>query len=108
MPRDRSWLDNRPVYDEAATDREYKRRVKESMTEEEQEFMKIQNLLIKRNSRAKTTERKEQDKARAKEGMPLIKEKGHIMKFKVRRTKGDGEEDLWWKFWKKGEQGDSS
>ena len=34
--------------------------------------------------------------------MKLIKEKGHIMKFKARRTKEDGEEDLWWKFWKKG------
>ena len=34
--------------------------------------------------------------------MKLTKDKGNIMKFKVRRTKGDGEEDLWWKFWKKG------
>ena len=34
--------------------------------------------------------------------MKLIIEKGNIMKFKVRRTKGDGEEDLWWKFWQKG------
>lgn len=105
LPRERPWLDNRPVYDEAAANREYKRRVKESMTEEEQEFQKIQNLLIKRKSRAKrTSERKEEDKARAKEGMKIIKEKGNIMKFKARRTKGDGEEDLWWKFWKKGNE----
>ena len=74
LPRERPWLDNRPVYDEAAANREYKRRVKESMTEEEQEFQKIQNLLIKRKSRAKrTSERKEEDKARAKEGMRIIK-----------------------------------
>ena len=73
------------------------------MTEEEQEFQRIQNLLIKRNSRAKrTSERKEEDKAKAVEGMRIIKEKGYLMKFKARRTKGDGEEVLWWKFWKKG------
>ena len=103
LPRERPWLDNRPVYDEAAANREYKRRVKESMTEEEKEFQRIQNLLIKRKSRAKrTSERKEEDKAKAVEGMRIIKEKGHLMKFKARRTKGDGEEVLWWKFWKKG------
>ena len=80
LPRERPWLENRPVYDEAAANREYKRRVKESMTEDELEFQKIQNLIIKRNSRAKrTTERMEQDKAKAKEGMKLIKEKGHII-----------------------------
>ena len=32
--------------------------------------------------------RKEEDKAKANEGMKLIGEKGNIMKFKVRRTKG--------------------
>ena len=75
LPRDRPWLDSRPVYDEAAANREYKRRVKESRTEEEHEFQRIQNLIIKRNSRAKrTTERKEEDKAKANEGMKKIKE----------------------------------
>ena len=62
-------------------------------------------MLIQRTSRAKrTTERKEEDKAKANEGMKKIKEKGHIMKFKVRRTKGEGEEYLWWKFWNKGDK----
>ena len=99
LPRDRPWLDNRPVYDEVVANREYKRRMKQSQTEEENEFQRIQNLLIQRTSRAKrTTERKEEDKAKANEGMKKIKEKGHIMKFKVRRTKGEGEEYLWWKF----------
>ena len=73
LPRERPWLDDRPVYDEAAANREYKRRVKKSMTEEEHEFQRIQNLLIKRNSRAKrTSERKEEDKAKAVEGMRII------------------------------------
>ena len=104
LPRERPWLENRPVYDEAAANREYKRRIKESRTEEEHEFQRIQNLLNKRNSRAKRTkERKEEDKAKANEGMKKIKTMGHLMKFKVRRTKGEGEEYLWWKFWNKGD-----
>ena len=66
LPRERTCIDNRPVYDKAAANREYKRKVKESMTDVEHEFMKIQNLLIKRKSRAKRTmEKKEEDKARA-------------------------------------------
>ena len=103
LPRDRPWLDSRPAYDEAAANREYKRRVKESKTEEEHEFQRIQNIIIKRNSRAKrTTERKEEDKAKANEGMKKIKDMGHLMKFKVRRAKGEGEEYMWWKYWNKG------
>ena len=35
--------------------------------------------------------------------MKLIKEKGHVMKFKARREKGESEEHLWWKFWNKGD-----
>ena len=104
LPRKRPWLEHRPLYDETAANREYKRRVKKTSTEEELKFQKIQNLLIKRNSRAKrTTEKKERDKARAKEGMKLIKEKGHVMKFKARRAKGESEKHLWWKFWNKGD-----
>ena len=103
LPRERPWLKNRPVYDETVANREYKRRIKETSTDEELEFQKIQNLLIKRNSRAKrTTERKEEDKAKANEGMKKIKNLGHLMKFKVRRAKGEGEEYLWWKYWNKG------
>ena len=64
LQRERPWLDNRPVYDEAEANREYKRRVKDSRSEEEHEFQRIENLLIKRNSRAKRTkERKEEEKA---------------------------------------------
>ena len=63
-------LDNRAVYDEAMANKKYKRRVKELRSDEENDFQRIQNLLIKRNSRAKrTTERKEEDNAKAKEGM---------------------------------------
>ena len=104
LQRERPWLDNRPVYDEAEANREYKRRVKDSRSEEEHEFQRIENLLIKRNSRAKRTkERKEEDKSKANEGMKKIKNMGHLMKFKVRRAKGEGEEYLWWKYWNKGD-----
>ena len=102
LPRPRP--SNRPVYDEAEANREYKRRVKDSRSEEEHEFQRIENLLIKRNSRAKRTkERKEEDKSKANEGMKKIKNMGHLMKFKVRRAKGEGEEYLWWKYWNKGD-----
>ena len=68
---------------------QYKRRVKASSSEEE--IQKIQNLLIQRNSRAKTnTKRNEVQKAKANEGMKLIREEGIVMKVKVRWTKGDG------------------
>ena len=61
-------------------------------------------MLIKRNSRAKrSTEKKEEDKTKANKGMRMIKDQGHVMKFKVRRSKGEGEEYLWWKFWNKGD-----
>ena len=35
--------------------------------------------------------------------MKKIKNMGHLMKFKVRRAKGEGEEYLWWKYWNKGD-----
>ena len=34
LPRERPWLENRPVYDEAVANREYKRIVKETSTAE--------------------------------------------------------------------------
>ena len=92
------------VYNEREANRQYKRRVRETRSLEEEEFEKIQNLLIKRTSRAKrTTERKEKDNDKARKGMKLLADEGSIMKFKVRRTKGEKEEYLWWKFWNKGD-----
>ena len=89
-----SWKDialsrpsNRPVYDEA----EANKSTKGGSSNPDQG--KIQNLLIQRNQRAKrNTERKAEDRFK---GIRTIKGQGNLMKFKVRRTKGEEEEYLW-------------
>ena len=92
------------VYNERESNRQYKRRVRQSRSVEEEEFEKIQNLLIKRNSRAKrTAKRKDEDNDKARKGMKLLEDEGAVRKFKVRRTKGESEEYLWWKYWNKGD-----
>ena len=80
----------------------YQKNRRQEMSEAEAEFERIQNLLIKRNTRAKRTieEKKEQD-SKAKSGMQLMP----FMPLKSRRqSKGQREEYLWWKFWKMGKE----
>ena len=92
------------VYNERESNKQYKRRVRQSRSAEEGEFEKIQNLLIKRTSRAKrTAERKDEENDKARKGMKLLGDEGALRKFKVRRAKGESEEYLWWKYWNKGE-----
>ena len=80
----------------------YKETRRKENSEAEAEFERIQNLLIKRKTRAKRSdeERKEQN-AKAKNGMQFLP----MIPFKSRRkSKGQRKEYMWWQFWKKGDE----
>ena len=89
-----------PIYikNEREHNRMYKEKKRKGQSEGEAEFERIDNLLIKRKSRAKrSAEEKEKDKKEAREGMKYVK----IIPFKKRHPKGQREEYMWWQFWKK-------
>ena len=86
------------VKNEREHNRKYKEMKRQRQTEGEAEFERIDNLLIKRRTRAaRSEEEKEADKKRAQEDMQLQK----ILPFKKRRPYGQREEYMWWQFWKK-------
>ena len=78
----------------------HQKKRRQEMSEAEAEYERIQNLLIMRKTRAKRTDKEKKDQdAKAKSGMQLMP----FMPLKSRRkSKGQREEYLWWKFWKKG------
>ena len=86
------------IKNEKEHNRKYKELKRQRQTEGEAEFERIDNLLIKRRSRAARSEEvKKADKRRAQEDMQLQK----IVPFKKRRPYGQREEYMWWQFWKK-------
>ena len=99
LPRETSRIPN-PVYikNEREHNRVYKERKREGQTKGEAEFERIENLLIKRKSRAARSKTQiDVDKQKAREGMQFVR----ILPFKKRRPKGQREEYMWWQFWKK-------
>ena len=100
----RKWTKpSKPYYpDEQERNRLYQERRRQGRTEAEVEFEQIQNLLIKRNTRAdRPNEKKEEENAKAKEGMQFLP----FQPLKSRRkSKGHREEYMWWKYWKKGDE----
>ena len=78
--------------------RVYKEQKRKGQTQGEAEYERIENLLIKRKSRAARSQtEKELDKQKARDGMKFER----ILPFKKRRPKGQREEYMWWQFWKK-------
>ena len=90
------------VRDEQEKNREYQEKRRSGRSEAESEFERIQNLLIKRNTRAKRSdEEKIAENETAWNGMQFVP----IFPFKSRRkSKGHREEYIWWKFWKTGNE----
>lgn len=88
--------------DEEEKNRLYQERRRQGRTEAEVEFEQIQNLLIKRCTRAeRSEEEKKEEDAKAKRGMQLLP----FQPLKSRRkSKGQREEYIWWKYWKKGDE----
>ena len=83
---------------ERENNRKYKEKKRQGQSEGEAELERIENLLIKRKTRAgRSKEQIERDKVEAREGMKFEK----ILPFKKRRPFGRQEEYLWWKFWQK-------
>ena len=102
LPREYKGLYTYKYHVEQERNRLYKENRRKENTEAEAEFERIQNLLIKRKTRAKRSdeERKEQN-AKAKNGMQFLP----MIPFKSRRkSKGQRKEYMWWQFWKKGDE----
>ena len=82
-------------------DKNYQIRRRSKQTEAEREFERIQNLLIKRASRAsRTVEQIKDDNTKAREGMEFEK----ILPFKTRRRYKCRDEYLWWRYWNNGDE----
>ena len=82
-------------------DRNYQINRRFEQTEAEKEFERVENLLIKRTSRAnRTKEQIRDDNNKAREGMEFEK----IVPFKTRRRYKCREEYLWWRYWNNGDE----
>ena len=92
---------NSYIRNEREHNRKYKVNMRSNQTMAEKEFERIENLLIKRRSRAaRSKDQVKIDNMKAKEGMEYEK----IVPFKTRRRYKCRDEYLWWRFWNNGEE----
>ena len=96
--KERERRENLYLYNEKEHNREYKKRKAAKMSEEEAEFVRIEQMIRMKKLRAdRTEEEKETDKLDAKKGMEDLKELGRLKVFQNRETwyAFKTEEEIW-------------
>ena len=86
-------------------DKQYRRRIRKGMTQAENEYERVDNILKMRQMRQARDGRKHLlDNLKAKQGMRDLREKGRVIgkEFMRRAKREKQEEDLWWSYWSKG------
>ena len=86
-------------------DKQYRRRIRKGMTQAENEYERVDNILKMRQMRQARDGRKHLlDNLKAKQGMRDLREKGRVIgkEFMRRAKREKQEEDLWWNYWSKG------